>query len=241
MRPKIAFGNVKKALRHPALITMFLKGSDEAELAKKHIFIHLEKLSKMNLHFDRNLSNIELVSRAIDVCSNPCYHTQYLYLVARLLPNSVFVETGVHYGASSAFILKGLEKHQGCLYSIDLPNVEYVTETGKVHLDSLSEKETPGFAVPFSLRSNWDLRMGDTRHVLPKLLNEIGSIDVFHHDSEHTYDLMTFEYETVLPYLRSGGLLLSDDADWNNSFKDFCSRNSLEHRIYRHIGIAVKS
>jgi hypothetical protein len=63
----------------------------------------------------------------------------------------------------------------------------------------------------------------------------------FFHDSMNTYDLMIFEYETALKHLKTGGLLLSDDAAWNDVFKDFCHEYSLENRIHRGIGIASKN
>ncbi len=58
----------------------------------------------------------------------------------------------------------------------------------------------------------------------PKLLTESGEVDLFIHDSEHTYQNMMFEFHTVWPYLRKGGLLLSDDIDWNQAFKEFADK-----------------
>ena len=56
----------------------------------------------------------------------------------------------------------------------------------------------------------------------------------------HTYDCMTFEYETVWPFIEDGGLLLSDDVKWNNAFRDFCTRHLLDYRIYNGIGVTIK-
>lgn len=53
------------------------------------------------------------------------------------------------------------------------------------------------------------------------LLAEIGKVDIFLHDSEHTYDNMMFEYATAWDYLPKGGLLLSHDISWNNAGRDF--------------------
>ena len=118
------------------------------------------------------------------------------------------------------------------MYSIDLPNVEYHKDHGGNQIDNLPTNAKTGFVVPRYLKANRDLRLGDSRIELPKLLNSIDEIDIFHHDSMHTYDLMTFEFETALPKLKRGGLLLSED---------FCDRYSLENRIYRGTGITVKS
>ena len=240
MKPEFTTTNVQKALRHPRLFFRLLGGFDEAKLAREHIAIHVNKLSKLEMDAS-GLAPIEAICRAIDICSNSCYHTEYLYLVCKFVNPRKFVETGVHYGASSAFILKALEGTGGKLYSIDLPNVKYQKNSGGVHADYLPSNEETGFVVPSYLRTNWELKLGDSRIELPRLLSSIGKIDVFHHDSMHTYDLMTFEYETVLPALKHGGFLLSDDAHWNNAFKDFCNRYSLENRIYKHVGIAINN
>jgi len=232
--------NICRALRHPSLIWLLIKGYGVVELAKEHVAIHLRQVSRIEMD-ENKLDPIDLVCRAIDLCSNSCYGNQYLYLVCRYICPSKIVETGVHYGASSAFILKALEETDGRLYSIDLPNVAYLKYDGRIRQDVLPPRTKPGFVVPERLKANWELILGDSREKLPKLLQSIGEIDVFHHDSMHTYDLMTLEYETAWPYLKDDGLLLSHDVDWNNAFKDFCHRHSANWRIHKGIGIARKS
>src|SRR5215469_15928585 len=64
--------------------------------------------------------------------------------------------------------------------------------------------------VPEYLRSRWKLMVGDARDLLPKLLADVASIDVFVHDSLHTYNHMLWEYRSVYPHLRQGGLLVSE-------------------------------
>ena len=44
---------------------------------------------------------------------------------------------------------------------------------------------------------------------------------MFLHDSLHTYSHMMYEYTTAWPYIRVGGVLLSDDIDFNEAFKQF--------------------
>ena len=241
MRPKINVRNIRTALRHPSLIWLLLKGYEEVQLTKEHVEIHLRRVSQIEI--SGNISDpIDLVCRAIDVSSNPCYRSRdHVYLVCRYLCPSKVVETGVHNGFSSAFMLKALEETGGRLYSIDLPNVEYEADDGRIHRDVLPPRSETGFVVPERLKANWELILGDSREKLPKLLQSIGEIDIFHHDSAHTYDLMTFEYETAWPYLKHNGLLLSHDADWNNAFDDFCHRHSADYRIHKGVGIARKS
>lgn len=160
--------------------------------------------------------------------------------MCKALRPSIVVETGVHYGSSSAFILKALQEVGGNLWSIDLPNVSYRVQGG-CHSDILPRGKKPGFAVPESLRAQWHLILGDTHQVLPRLLKSLGYVDIFFHDSQHTYDTMMFEYETAWPYLRRGGLLLSDDVNWNNAFTDFANEVGAEYICYKGKGaILVK-
>lgn len=133
-----------------------------------------------------------------------------LYAIVRRLRPELVVETGVGYGASSAFILQALEDNEkGLLYSIDLPG-------------QFAEETQVGLCVPSSLLPRWHLALGDARSILPSLLDEIGSIDAFFHDSLHTYDHMMFEFQHAWSHLRNSGYLLADNTDLNPSFPNFC-------------------
>ena len=48
-------------------------------------------------------------------------------------------------------------------------------------------------------------------NVLEPLLKKLGRIDIFFHDSLHTYKHMLFEYNTCWDYLKDNGILISDD------------------------------
>jgi predicted O-methyltransferase YrrM len=129
------------------------------------------------------------------------------YLLCRLVQPSVVVETGVAYGVSSAFILRALEENgRGTLHSVDLPPLRRGAE------------KFWGIAVPERLRSRWRLHRGASARVLPRLLGEMGTVDLFVHDSLHTLGNMRREFESVWPYLRTGGALLADDVERNRAF-----------------------
>lgn len=150
-----------------------------------------------------------------------------LYTLIRARQPEVVVETGVAAGISSAFILKALHDNgKGKLYSIDLP--EY--DPALVNLPT-NKPERPGWIIPERFRQRWHFIPGKSEEQLPLLLKKLGKIDLFFHDSLHTYDHMTFEYSTVWPYLKEGGLLLSDNINWNKAFPDFTlkvNRRSVE-------------
>ena len=145
----------------------------------------------------------------------------------------VVVETGVNNGASSLIILRAMQEvGRGRLFSIDLPfeagDYQEVTIDG-VHTpdaawSTVPEGKKPGWLVPEELRLRWTLYLGDSRDFLPGVLSGAKEIDMFLHDSEHTFDHMTWEFETAWPYIKSGGVLACDNADWGASaFYKFCA------------------
>jgi hypothetical protein len=237
----MCIGNVRRVIRHPIL--MFYAYKPEPELSRMHIEIELKKAEPA---YDRLRNNWDSAS-AIRVFQDTikCYPSAYLYAFCRYIKPEIVVETGVHYGSSSAFILKALRCNgKGRLYSIDLPNVTYMRDDRVIHYDLLPHKGTTGFAVPPELRKNWTLITGDSRVELPKLVSEIGMgrIDIFHHDSKHTYEHMLFEYQTVWPALKEKtGLLLSDDVLWNSAFQDFCSQEKVKANIIGGQGFTFKT
>jgi len=136
-----------------------------------------------------------------------------IYVICRLLRPNVVLETGVAHGVTSAFALQALAINQtGILFSIDLPP-----------LGAEADKHVGAFVAP-ELRGRWRLNRGPTKRVLPKLLPTIKEVDLFVHDSLHTYRNMDFEFRTVWPYLRPGGFLISDDVGLNDAFEDFSSQ-----------------
>ena len=136
-----------------------------------------------------------------------------VYFVCNALCPSVVVETGVAYGVTSAFALAALApRNVATLWSIDLP--------------PLAEKAdlAVGRLIPEDLRGRWNLRRGPSRRLLPGLLSSLNTVDVFIHDSLHTYRNMRWECETVWPFLRPGGVLIADDIEGNPAFYEFARK-----------------
>jgi predicted O-methyltransferase YrrM len=144
------------------------------------------------------------------------------YLACRLTSPETVVETGVAYGVSSAFILRAMEENgHGTLYSVDLPPLR--RKSAKFW----------GIAVPDELRGRWRLHRGTSASVLPWLLGEIPTVDLFVHDSLHTHKNMRREFDTVWPHLRDGGLLLADDVERNRAFGELRQKDPTLWRVVR--------
>ncbi len=131
------------------------------------------------------------------------------YAACRALRPRVVVETGVAYGLTSAYMLQALaENGAGALHSIDLPPL------GPEAMNYV------GYFVPNELRGRWNLHIGAARKLLPEVVQKVGGVDIFIHDSLHTYAHMKLEFATALTALRPGGILIADDVEGNRAFEE---------------------
>ena len=165
-----------------------------------------------------------------------------LYVIVRALRPEKVLETGGTPGKSTAFILRAMQKNgRGHLYTIDLPPAsapETQLQSRGAYHEELPVGTTSGWIVPSELRVRHTQVLGSSREHLPRLLKELHSVDVFLHDSDHSYENMTWEFEKALPNLGEGGLLLSDDVLANDSFVDFCRAHHLVSTNVYNLGVA---
>ena len=131
------------------------------------------------------------------------------YMICRALKPRIMVETGVAYGVTTSFVLRAMAENEiGTLHSIDLPPL------GPDADDSV------GRLIPEGLKARWALHRGQTRRVLPGLVQRVAPLDIFMHDSLHTRRTMLWEFRTALAKLARPGVILSDDIDFNAAFAD---------------------
>ena len=171
----------------------------------------------------------------------------YLYAALRQLRPRVAVETGVANGFSTAFLLQALHVNgEGHLTSIDLPREvgrEYEPGTfyeglGRV---GIPPGEQPGWLIPDALRERWTLILGRSQEELPPLLERLGTLDFFMHDSEHSFECMWFEFNAAWPRLRDGGVLVSDDVNSTEAFTRFAREQSRQPlRLARGMALLTK-
>jgi hypothetical protein len=157
-----------------------------------------------------------------------------LYALTRLLRPSHVVETGVSSGVSSAHFLLGLRRNRfGRLHSIDRPTPQRSERFGPEDSPvAVPPGRTSGWAVPRELWGRWDLRIGPSEELLPRLIQELPRVDLFLHDSRHTPGHLRFELETLRGKLRPGSVVLADNTAWTGeAFPRFAG--SLGARVVR--------
>lgn len=157
------------------------------------------------------------VPQGSKLASPMCHEDRYTsYLVTRAIAPSIAIETGVAYGISSAYILSALQASGG----------------GRLESIECSTDSSIGACVPDHLREPWTVHTGDSLSVLPDVLDNVGPIDLFVHDSWHGYSHMRREYELAWPHIRAGGVLCSHDILATNAFGRFVNAHSREIDVW---------
>jgi Methyltransferase domain len=155
----------------------------------------------------------------------------FLYAAVRICRPNVVLETGVFDGLSSALILRAMERNSaGELVSIDLPAHETIADS----TDRMPEGVLPpdccsGWIVPDFLRARYRLRLGDSKRLLRETLEQYKRVDIFLHDSLHTYRHQLFEYNAAWPSVIPSGLLLSDGIFWTAAFHRFSKQQGVRY------------
>jgi hypothetical protein len=130
-------------------------------------------------------------------------------LTRHLRPVNV-VETGVALGVTSRFVLEAMDRNRaGRLWSID-----------RAPLDPAMRK-LAGAAIGGRFPHRWALIEGAAQRRLPPLLDRLGQIDLFIHDSLHTTKNTRFEMDRAWTVLRPGGAMVVNAIDANWGFNAF--------------------
>jgi predicted O-methyltransferase YrrM len=132
-----------------------------------------------------------------------------VYALTRWLRPGVVIESGGFIGMSSAFILKAFADEK--------------LATAKLYSIEWNEDCDQGALIPDELRSQFVPLRGKVedflkRDQLPR------SVDMFLHDSSHSYRHMLWEFQKFWPRLRDGGLLVSHDVQMNAAFPEFVTK-----------------
>ncbi len=138
-----------------------------------------------------------------------------LYALARWLRPMVVIESGGFIGMSSAFILKALtDEKRG---------------TAKLYSIEWSEDCKHGALIPDDLRPQFVPLRGKVEDFV-RSDRLPSSVDMFLHDSSHSYRHMLWEFQEFWPRLRDGGLLVSHDVQMNAAFPEFVTKTYAHDR-----------
>lgn len=188
-------------------------------------FLELEKSTELYSDIEDAVSDVDFFRKKEWSCPAELgIYRVVNYVLARIYKPAVFIETGVLHGLSSLVILAALKRNgEGLLVSIDEPSY---FERGPANedgfIDTLPPGKEPGWVVSSKYRANWKLLIGKTSDMLPGCLKDYEGIDIFLHDSDHTYRNMWMEFMHAWEGLRKGGVLVCDNICCNTSFFDFC-------------------
>lgn len=149
-----------------------------------------------------------------------------LYFLTIWKKPGTIVETGVAAGFSSKAFLSALKKNgRGKLYSSDFPYFRIVDPEKYI-----------GILVEEELRSNWSLQLKGDRVNLPAILSEIDTLDIFHYDSDKSYKGREFAFRQIKDKITDSSIIVFDDIQDNNQFKDFVETNKYAYKIFEFEG-----
>jgi hypothetical protein len=146
------------------------------------------------------------------------------------------IETGVAAGWSSRAFLAGIAKNgTGTLYSSDLPYFRLPRPERFI-----------GILVEEELRRNWVLEIDSDEVNLPRILDQVDEVNLFHYDSDKMASGRDFAVKLVRKKLATTGFIIMDDI-WNDDwFRNYVTAEGLPHCVidgrYGFIGeLGIKS
>lgn len=152
-----------------------------------------------------------------------------LYFLVRHLKARNVLETGVAAGWSSQAILTALKTNanNGQLFSSDFPYFRYK-----------NPEQYVGYVVNTDLKANWHLEINGDQNNIPLLLSRLNAekIDLFHYDSDKSYEGRTKAYEKVQPHLSENAVIIFDDIQDNAHFMDWVNMTQQPFKVFEFEG-----
>ncbi|MBU4419366.1 MAG: class I SAM-dependent methyltransferase, partial [Candidatus Omnitrophica bacterium] len=195
----------------------------------------LSNYAEIRFYIDQFLQKFPLALRDSVAWSDANFI--FLYLLTKILKPGVIIETGCNIGFSSTFIALAVkENDNGCMFYTMDPYLKFHSWETSISLKSSYEKKqnidgdelrgefNPLSIVPQDMRKYIIFKAGRSNDVLPNLLKDNPKIDIFFHDSEHSYRNVIWECMTIWPYLKTGGYILVHDVSHNSAFKEVSSK-----------------
>ena len=126
------------------------------------------------------------------------------YALVRILKPEVVVETGTDKGLGTLVIARALKRNgSGVIYTLD-------------------KDPFAGALIDEEYWENIKILRGDSL----QNLTTIKDVDIFIHDSDHSFDHETAEYESIAQNLTSKAIVLSDNSEHNSALLEWSTRNN---------------
>jgi predicted O-methyltransferase YrrM len=149
--------------------------------------------------------------------NHPNHYQAELAAVIRAERPLVMIETGVESGYSTEHFLTAMDAvDTGLLWSCD-PAPSGFYDAYPIKHPRFTFMREPSYTA------------------LDKIFNVTKRVDLFLHDSDHSFKCQTWEYEWAWEHVRPGGIIASDDIGWSDTTPDkphyawgnFCERHGV--------------
>ena len=133
------------------------------------------------------------------------------YAIVRAIEPDHVVETGTHLGLGTCVIAAALRRN------------------GHGRITTIDVDSDAGYLIREPYESVIDRRVGSSVDELAKL----SDVDMFLHDSLHTYEYEASELAAVEPNLRADAIVLSDNAHDSAALSDWAERTGRRYLFFR--------
>ena len=159
----------------------------------------------------------------LDVKLGGAANCDLLYFLIRKLEPEIIFETGVAAGFSSATILTAIKKNKkGTLFSSDFPYFRIENPENYI-----------GILVDSELQNNWKLEIeGDVVNI-KKFLKQVEKIDLFHYDSDKSYNGKKLVFNLVKSKMKKGSVFIFDDIQDDRFFKDIVEEFNYDFKVFK--------
>ncbi len=135
---------------------------------------------------------------------------EFLYWLTRYRRPKVIVETGVSAGWTSLAFLSAIKRNAaGELHSSDFPYFRVKNPADYI-----------GILVEPSLRAGWNLNIDGDEKALPRIVEAVPAIDIFHYDSDKSVSGRAFGFAQAKSKLAPNGLIFIDDINNDSWFRE---------------------
>ena len=180
---------------------------------------------------DKTESRAKEIFSSIDVELGGGGAYDLIYFITRLTRPSCVIETGVAAGFSSVAFLEAMDRNNhGHLYSSDFP-----------YFRIGDPEKYIGVLVTEKLKNRWSLYVEGDKQNLPIIKKQVEYVDIFHYDSDKSYEGREYAYDAVKDHLHDESIVMYDDIEDNSHFYNLSQKLEKRCRVFefesKHLGL----